>query len=96
MRYRGYIERIVSDEGTEGKRALGRFRTPEERTPLIVTTSKVSTRALMSPPAKTLSWLVPSARPAEIIYFFRISQLFLNLILTRYFFLCLCIPAILQ
>jgi type I restriction enzyme R subunit len=40
-RYRGYIERIVSDEGTDGKRALGRFSTPEERTPVIVTTSKL-------------------------------------------------------
>ncbi len=40
-RYRGYIERIVSEEGSEGKRALGRFSTPEERTPVIVTTSKL-------------------------------------------------------
>jgi len=40
-RYRGYIERIVSDEGTDGKRALGRFSTPAERTPVIVTTSKL-------------------------------------------------------
>jgi type I restriction enzyme, R subunit len=37
----GYIERIVSDEGTDGKRALGRFSTPEEPTPVIVTTSKL-------------------------------------------------------
>lgn len=40
-RYRGYIERIVSEEGSDGKRALGRFSTPEERTPVIVTTSKL-------------------------------------------------------
>jgi type I restriction enzyme, R subunit len=40
-RYHGYIERIVSDEGTDGKRALGRFSTPAERTPVIVTTSKL-------------------------------------------------------
>ena len=40
-RFPGYIERIVSDEGTDGKRALGRFSTPEEPTPVIVTTSKL-------------------------------------------------------
>src|SRR5204863_5284808 len=40
-RFHGYIERIVSDEGTDGKRALGRFSTPEEPTPVIVTTSKL-------------------------------------------------------
>jgi type I restriction enzyme R subunit len=40
-RYRGYIERIVSEEGSDGKRALGRFSTPEESTPVIVTTSKL-------------------------------------------------------
>ena len=40
-RYHGYIERIVSDEGTDGKRALGRFSTPAERTPVIVTTSRL-------------------------------------------------------
>ncbi|HXX79426.1 MAG TPA: DEAD/DEAH box helicase family protein, partial [Ktedonobacteraceae bacterium] len=40
-RFPGYIERIVSDDGTDGKRALGRFSTPEEPTPVIVTTSKL-------------------------------------------------------
>ena len=39
--FHGYIERIVSDEGTDGKRALGRFSTPDEPMPVIVTTSKL-------------------------------------------------------
>ena len=36
-----YVVRIVSDEGPEGKRALGNFTTPDERFPVIVTTSKL-------------------------------------------------------
>ncbi len=38
---RGYVERIVSDEGTEGRRALGRFSTPDQPLPVIVTTSQM-------------------------------------------------------
>ncbi|HZU01127.1 MAG TPA: DEAD/DEAH box helicase family protein, partial [Ktedonobacteraceae bacterium] len=54
MRYRGYIERIVSEEGTEGKRALGRFSTPEERTPVIVTTSRLLSTGVDVPTCKNI------------------------------------------
>jgi type I restriction enzyme R subunit len=54
MRYRGYIERIVSDEGAEGKRALGRFSTPEERTPVIVTTSRLLSTGVDVPTCKNI------------------------------------------
>ena len=54
MRYRGYIERIVSEEGTEGKRALGRFSTPEERVPVIVTTSRLLSTGVDVPTCKNI------------------------------------------
>jgi type I restriction enzyme R subunit len=54
MRYRGYIERIVSEEGMEGKRALGRFSTPEERTPVIVTTSRLLSTGVDVPTCKNI------------------------------------------
>jgi len=54
MRYRGYIERIVSEEGTEGKRALGRFSTAEERTPVIVTTSRLLSTGVDVPTCKNI------------------------------------------
>ncbi len=54
MRYTGYIERIVSEEGTEGKRALGRFSTPEERTPVIVTTSRLLSTGVDVPTCKNI------------------------------------------
>lgn len=36
-----YVVRVVSDEKAEGKRALGNFTTPDEKFPVIVTTSKL-------------------------------------------------------
>lgn len=54
MRYRGYIERIVSEEGAEGKRALGRFSTPEERAPVIVTTSRLLSTGVDIPTCKNI------------------------------------------
>ena len=54
MRYRGYIERIVSEEGIEGKRALGRFSTPGERTPVIVTTSRLLSTGVDVPTCKNI------------------------------------------
>jgi type I restriction enzyme, R subunit len=53
-RYRGYIERIVSDEGADGKRALGRFSTTDERTPVIVTTSKLLSTGVDVPMCKNI------------------------------------------
>ena len=53
-RYKGYIERIVSEEGQEGKRALGRFSTPGERTPVIVTTSRLLSTGVDVPTCKNI------------------------------------------
>jgi len=53
-RYKGYIERIVSEEGIEGKRALGRFSTPDERMPVIVTTSRLLTTGVDVPTCKNI------------------------------------------
>jgi type I restriction enzyme, R subunit len=54
MRYRGYIERIVSEEGAEGKRDLGRFSTPDEHTPVIVTTSRLLSTGVDVPTCKNI------------------------------------------
>ena len=53
-RYRDYIERIVSEEGIEGKRALGRFSTPDERIPVIVTTSRLLSTGVDVPTCKNI------------------------------------------
>src|SRR5260370_9136505 len=45
---------MVSDEGAEGKRALGRFSTPDERTPVIVTTSRLLSTGVDIPPCKNI------------------------------------------
>src|SRR5947209_1235143 len=52
--YRGYVERIVSEEGHEGRRALGRFTTPDERTPVIVTTSRLLSTGVDVPTCKNI------------------------------------------
>jgi type I restriction enzyme R subunit len=53
-RYPDYVERMVSDEGSEGKRALGRFSTPSERTPVIATTSKLLGTGVDLPTCKNI------------------------------------------
>lgn len=67
LRYPGYIERIVSDEGSEGKRALGRFSLPEERTPVIVTTSRLLSTGVDIPTCKN----IVLARPVNSIVEFK-------------------------
>ena len=49
-----YIVRIVSDEGPEGKRALGNFTTPDETFPVIVTTSKLLGTGVDVPTCKNI------------------------------------------
>ncbi len=66
-RYADYVERIVSDEGTDGKRALGRFSTPDEPTPVIVTTSKLLSTGVDVPTCKN----VVLARPIGSIVEFK-------------------------
>ena len=53
-RYADYVERMVSEEGVEGKRALGRFSTPGERTPVIATTSKLLGTGVDIPTCKNI------------------------------------------
>ena len=53
-RYPDYVERIVSEEGAEGKRALGRFSTPDEKTPVLVTTSKLLSTGVDIPTCKNV------------------------------------------
>jgi hypothetical protein len=53
-RYPDYLERIVSDEGIDGKRALGRFSTPDEPTPVIVTTSRLLSTGVDVPTCKNI------------------------------------------
>lgn len=50
----GYVTRIVSDEGMEGKRELDRFSTPAERTPVVVTTSKLLSTGVDVPTCKNI------------------------------------------
>lgn len=49
-----YVVRIVSDEGPDGKRALGSFTTPDERFPVIVTTSKLLGTGVDVPTCKNI------------------------------------------
>lgn len=49
-----YVVRIVSDEGPEGKRALGNFTTPDEKFPVIVTTSKLLGTGVDVPTCKNI------------------------------------------
>lgn len=49
-----YVVRIVSDEGPEGKRALGNFTTPDETFPVIVTTSKLLGTGVDVPTCKNI------------------------------------------
>ncbi len=53
-RHQEYVVRIVADEGYGGKRALGRFSTPDEPTPVIVTTSKLLTTGVDVPTCKNI------------------------------------------
>ena len=58
-RFPDYLVRIVSEEGDEGKRALGRFGTPDEPRPVVVTTSKLLSTGVDVPTCK----LIVLARP---------------------------------
>ncbi|HET8912595.1 MAG TPA: DEAD/DEAH box helicase family protein, partial [Ktedonobacteraceae bacterium] len=49
-----YIVRIVSDEGTEGKYALGNFSATDERFPVVVTTSKLLSTGVDVPTCKNI------------------------------------------
>jgi type I restriction enzyme R subunit len=62
-----YVVRIVSDEGSEGRRALGNFSTPDERFPVIVTTSKLLGTGVDVPTCKN----IVLARPVGSIVEFK-------------------------
>jgi type I restriction enzyme R subunit len=62
-----YVVRIVSDEGPEGRRALGNFSTPDEPFPVIVTTSKLLGTGVDVPTCKNIAL----ARPVGSIVEFK-------------------------
>ena len=62
-----FIERIVSDEGADGKRALGKFCDSEKDAPVIVTTSKLLSTGIDIPPCKN----IVIARPVRSIVEFK-------------------------
>jgi type I restriction enzyme R subunit len=62
-----YIVRIVSEEGMEGRRALGNFTTPAEKFPVIVTTSKLLGTGVDVPTCKN----IVLARPVGSIVEFK-------------------------
>lgn len=62
-----YVVRIVSDEGTEGRRELGNFTTPAEKLPVIVTTSKLLSTGIDVPTCKN----IVLARPVGSIVEFK-------------------------
>lgn len=66
-RYPDYVERIVAEEGHEGRRALGRFSTPDERTPVLVTTSRLLSTGVDVPTCKN----IVLARPINSIVEFK-------------------------
>ncbi len=53
-RHPDYVERIVAEEGLEGRRALGRFATPDEPTPVVVTTSRLLSTGVDVPTCKNI------------------------------------------
>lgn len=62
-----YIERIVSEEGAEGKRALGKFGDPEQGTPVVVTTSRLLSTGVDVPTCKN----IVLARPVNSVVEFK-------------------------
>ncbi len=66
-RYADYVVRIVAETGDEGKRALGRFSLPDERTPVIATTSRLLTTGVDVPTCQN----VVLARPVCSIVEFK-------------------------
>ena len=40
-----YVDRVVAEEGADGRRTLGRFSDPEQVSPVVVTTSRLLSTA---------------------------------------------------
>jgi superfamily II DNA or RNA helicase len=49
-----YVERVVAEEGGEGRRTLGRFSDPEQGSPVVVTTSRLLTTGVDVPTCKNI------------------------------------------
>jgi hypothetical protein len=62
-----YIERIVAEEGAEGRRTLGRFCDPEQASPVVVTTSRLLSTGVDIPTCKN----VVLARPVNSMVEFK-------------------------
>ena len=54
-----YVERVVSDEGKEGRMALDDFQDPEVETPVIVTTSQMLTTGVDAPTVRNVVLFKP-------------------------------------
>lgn len=62
-----YVERIVAEEGVDGRRTLGRFSDSEQTTPVVVTTSRLLSTGVDVPTCKN----VVLARPVHSIVEFK-------------------------
>lgn len=62
-----YVERVVAEEGADGRRTLGRFSNPEEISPVIVTTSRLLSTGVDVPTCKN----IVLARPVNSIVEFK-------------------------
>ncbi len=62
-----YVERVVAEEGADGRRTLGRFSNPEENSPVIVTTSRLLSTGVDVPTCKN----IVLARPVNSIVEFK-------------------------
>ncbi len=62
-----YVVRIVSDDAGEGKRMLGNFSLPREKTPVIVTTSQLLSTGVDVPTCKN----IVLARPVDSLVEFK-------------------------
>ncbi|MBI3977805.1 MAG: DEAD/DEAH box helicase family protein [Chloroflexi bacterium] len=60
-----YVERIVSDEGEPGRRELGRFTSPDEPKPVVVTTSKMLAVGVDVPTCKNIALVRPIGSMVE-------------------------------
>ncbi|MFH1906186.1 MAG: DEAD/DEAH box helicase family protein [Chloroflexota bacterium] len=57
--HRDYVERVVSDEGAVGRGYLDKFQDPENRTPVILTTSQMLTTGMDAPTCRNIVLFKP-------------------------------------
>ena len=62
-----YVDRVVAEEGADGRRTLGRFSDPEQVSPVVVTTSRLLSTGVNVPTCKN----IVLARPVNSIVEFK-------------------------